>query len=170
MTPQRSWTDRLLPDWLTGSGKGGRAVGSEGGSGPEHRALLARIAQQREGLEGSIASLPEEEAEAGRRAREAADELVNRARAAAELLEEGGPEEGYGAAGGGGEDVLAALRRGARALHDAHYRTIRIRVARDHGETSAAAEARDGLPACLEELEEAASALEDLLGRRRPPS
>lgn len=151
MTPERSWTDRLLPDWMGGSSDRARSAGGEG-DGPEHQGLLARIEQLREGLDRAATALPEDDAALGRRAVEASAELATRARALADGVEESG--------GSPDEDALAALREGGRALHDAHFHAVRIRVDRDRGEEAGVRDAREALEASTEQMASAASSLE----------
>ena len=157
MTPEPSWTDRLLPDWMGGSSDRARSPGG-GGDGPEHERILARLEQLREGLDRAATALPEDDAALGRRAVEASTELSSRVRAAADGVEESG--------GSPGEEALAVLRKGGRALHDAHYHAVRIRVERDRGEEASMQDAREGLEASTEEMLEAASELEALAASR----
>lgn len=157
MTPERTWTDRLLPDWMGGASDRARTAGGDG-DGPEHERILARIEQLREGMGRAATALPEDDAALGRRAVEASAELATRARAVADGMEESG--------GSPGEEALAVLRKGGRALHDAHFHAVRIRVDRDRGEEASMQAAREGLEASTGEVAEAASELEALTASR----
>lgn len=162
MTAESSWTDRLLPEWLGGSSET-PAAGTGGDSGPEHRRLLDRILQQRDGLEDALLALPGDYEDIRPEIRESADEFVRRARTAADRLE-AASTDGPGMEGSdGAERMVSLLREGTRALHESHFRVVKIRVARDQEAEAEADQARDGLGACLDEMSKVSSSLEELL-------
>lgn len=139
---------------LFSSGDGGRDV--EGRDRDPGRERLERVEQLATGVDKAAAALDDEMGELRRESREAAEAVLDRARALAPGT--GGEDDGSGDDGAerpGAGEAARELDRCVDALEDLHYRLVRIEVhpelqGDEEGRERAREEARESVEAARE--------------------